>query len=153
MKNDEILQAIETIKKLKARYFRGVDTEDGQLVRDILAEDCMLDYRGCFTDPTTKKDFFPALNMVLNGKDSWSDVGLAASGIVSVHQGHTAEIDITSEHSASAIWSMTDRLFMPQGSTYHQLRGFGYYHETYEKIDTQWQLKTLRISRIRVEGL
>ena len=33
---------IEEIKQAKAKYFRGVDTSDGPLVRSILADDCLL---------------------------------------------------------------------------------------------------------------
>jgi hypothetical protein len=46
MEEVERLAAIEAIKQVKARYFRGVDTGNGELVRLILAEDCVLDYRG-----------------------------------------------------------------------------------------------------------
>ncbi len=47
MDNIERLLATDEITQLKARYFRGVDTCDGDLVRAILAEDCVLDYMGC----------------------------------------------------------------------------------------------------------
>lgn len=145
------LLAIEAIKRAKARYFRGVDCADAELVRGILAEDCVLDYRGCCTDPGSGRDFLPAMNVVLRGRASWSSDGFAKAGIVSVHQGHDCEIDITSETTAAAIWSMTDRLFMPAGAAFSCMVGYGHYHETYEKIDGAWKLKTLRMTRIRVE--
>ena len=47
---------------------------------------------------------------------------------------------------------MTDRLYMPEGAPYACMTGFGYYHETYEKIGGSWLLKTLRIERLRVEA-
>ena len=84
MTDVERLAAIEAIKQAKARYFRGVDTGDGDLVRDVLAEDCVLDYMGCCTDPTTGQDFLPAMNVVMQGAASWSSEGLRALGIVSV---------------------------------------------------------------------
>jgi hypothetical protein len=43
----ERLIATDEITQLKARYFRGVDRNDGDLVRAVLAEDCVLDYMGC----------------------------------------------------------------------------------------------------------
>ena len=43
MNEIERLTAIEQIKQVKARYFRGVDSCDGELVRSLLAEDCVLD--------------------------------------------------------------------------------------------------------------
>ncbi len=47
MTETERLAAIEAIRQLKARYWRGVDLGDGELVRSVLAEDCELDYHGC----------------------------------------------------------------------------------------------------------
>jgi len=145
------LSAIEEIKGIKADYFRGVDTGDSELVRNILAEDCILDYNGCFVDPATGEDFFPAMNVILHGHAKWSSA-LAESGIVSAHQGHNVKIEIISDSTASAIWSMTDRLFFPAGSPHSQITGYGYYHETYEKIDDAWKIKTIRMSRLRVEA-
>lgn len=152
MNDWERLSAIEEIKQIKARYFRGVDRSDGALVRSILASDCVLDYNGCCTDPATGRDFLPAMNVVLRGADSWLSDGLSKAGIVSVHQGHNCEVEVTSDTTARATWSMTDRLFMPAGAPYAVMTGYGYYHETYEKIAGMWKLKTLRIERIRVEA-
>lgn len=64
----ERLAAIEAIRQLKARYWRGVDDSDGELVRSVLAEDCVLDYMGCCTDPVTGVDHMPAMNMILRGR-------------------------------------------------------------------------------------
>ena len=152
MNEVEQLKAIEEIKVVKARYFRGVDTNDAELVRGILADDCVLDYMGCCTDPATGKDYLPAMNVVMRGKASWSSEGLAASGIVSTHHGHNCEVTLTGDNTASAIWSMTDRLFMPAGAPMSVMTGHGYYHETYEKTDGRWKIKSLRIQRIRVEA-
>lgn len=50
------LAAIEDIRQVKTRYWRGVDDGDSAMVRAILAPDCVLDYRGCCTDPVTGID-------------------------------------------------------------------------------------------------
>jgi hypothetical protein len=152
MNDVEQLKAIEEIKIVKARYFRGVDTSDGELVRGILADDCVLDYMGCCTDPATGKDYLPAMNVVMRGSASWSSDGLSAAGIVSTHHCHNCEVTLTGDTTASAIWSMTDRLFMPAGAPFSVMTGYGYYHETYEKIGGTWKIKSLRIQRIRVEA-
>lgn len=146
------LAAIAAIKAAKARYFRGVDCGDGALVRSILAEECVLDYMGCCTDPATGRDFMPSMNIVVRGRSAWSDKGLSAFGIVSAHHGHDSDITFSSDTQANAIFAMTDRLFMPPGAPFAQMTGFGYYHETYEQEGGAWLLKTLRISRIRVEA-
>jgi hypothetical protein len=33
----------------------------------------------------------------------------------------------------------------------HAMHGYGHYHETYEKFDGRWLIKTLRLSRLRVD--
>lgn len=152
MNTAERMEAIEAIRQVKARYLRGVDTSDADVVRSILAEDCVLDYMGCCTDPQSGRDYLPAMNIVMRGRPSWSSGGMAAAGIVSVHHGHTGEVTLTSDTTASAIWPMTDRLYMPAGAPFVLMQGFGYYHETYQKVAASWLLKTLRIQRIRVEA-
>ena len=153
MTNDvERLSAIEEIKQVKAKYLRGVDTGDGDLVRSILAEDCVLDYVGGCTDPSTGIDYLPSTNTVLRDREAWPAGQRVNTGMVSVHHAHTVEIDITSESTASAIWAMTDRLHFPAGADYSIMTGYGRYHETDEKVDGAWKLKTTRLTRLRVEG-
>ena len=144
--------AVEAIRQAKARYFRGVDTDDSELVRSILSEDCVLDYTGCFVDPKTGIDYFPQMSIVVRGRDKWPKRGLPSMGIVTVHQGHHADIEITGPTTASGIWAMTDHIFMPAGSPHARITGHGHYHETYEKVGGVWRIKTLRISRLWVEA-
>ena len=148
----ERLSSIDTFRQLKAQYFRGVDTCDGDLVRSILAADCVLDYMGCCTDPATGTDYIPAMNVILRGRDSWVSDGMAKLGIVSVHQGHDFEVEFLNDTMAKGIWSMTDRLYFPQGGDFSLMTGYGHYHETYEKVGGAWQIKTMHITRIRVEA-
>ena len=151
MSEFERLSSIEALRQVKARYFRGVDTCDGDLVRSVLAEDCVLDYMGCCTDPATGKDYLPAMNVILWGRDSWISDGMARLGIVSVHQGHNFEVDFLNDTTAKGIWSMTDRLYQPPGGDFSLMTGYGHYHETYEKVGASWQIKTTYITRKRVE--
>jgi hypothetical protein len=152
MTDSDELRAREAIKQSKARYFRGVDTSDGALVRSILAADCVLDYTGCCTDPTTGEDFLPQMNIVLNGRSSWSDGGFAQQGIVSVHQGFNFDIGFVSDVEARSICAMCDRMYFPAGSPLTQLTGFGYYQETYRRDGDVWRIATLRIERLKVSA-
>lgn len=156
MDETEQLTAIEGIRLVKARYWRGVDSHDGDLVRAILAEDCVLDYMGCCTDPASGIDHMPAMNIVMKGRNSWQTGNLEGPRIITVHQGHQHEITVTSKTEASGIWYFTDRFFMPEGSPFSRLVGYGTYHDTYEKTAEEngaggWMLKTTRIERIWVE--
>lgn len=145
---------IEAIRQAKARYLRGVDEGDAALVRSILHPDCRLDYRGCFVDPRTGQDFFPAMSIVLEGRDAFGSA-LVDLGIVSVHQVHAAEIDLIDGGAAHAVFPMTDRLWFPSDGKwpYTQLTGYGHYRETWEDVAGEWLLKTTRITRLRVEGI
>ncbi len=151
MTETERLAAIEAIRQLKARYWRGVDLGDGELVRSVLAEDCELDYHGCCADPQSGVDHLPAMNVTLRGRDQWQSDGMARFGIVSVHQGHQADIAITGPDTATGIWAFTDRMFFPAGGAFSRLTGYGFYHETYVRVGEAWQIKSTRITRIRVE--
>jgi hypothetical protein len=73
--------------------------------------------------------------------------------IVTAHHGHTPEIEITSPTTAKGIWAMEDLLWVQEGAPvpYKTMRGFGHYHETYEKRNGAWQIKTIRLSRLRVD--
>lgn len=77
------LAEIEAIRQAKARYIRGVDEGDAALVREILHPDCRLDYLGCFVDPATGTDYFPAMSIVLKAAISsaqrWSTSASSAS--------------------------------------------------------------------------
>ncbi len=151
MTETEKLAAIEEIKQAKAKYWRGVDNDDGDLVRSILAKDCVLDYRGCCTDPKSGEDFLPAMNIVMTGRDSWKAKGLSGAGITSVHQGHQVEVELTSDTTANVNWSMTDRLYMPPNAPYRLMTGYGNYVETYAKEDGSWKLHTTHVTRLKVE--
>ncbi len=145
------LSAIEDIRQLKAKYWRGVDTHDDELVRSILAEDCVLDYMGCCTDPVTGTDHMPVMNMVMKGREAWNTGNLEGPRTITIHQGHQSEISVTGETAAEGIWYFTDRFFLPTGGPFTRLTGYGTYHDTYEKAADGWKLKTTRIERFWVE--
>lgn len=150
------LTAIDAIRQAKAEYLRGNDTGDLALVRGMLAEDCVLDFRKCWTDPTTGEDLLPEINVVIHGSAAFSPEGFAALGVTSehssAHHAYSFEVAFTGDATAQVTWAMTDRLFMPAGGKYSQLTGYGYYHDTFERTDGAWKLKTMRVSRLRVEG-
>jgi hypothetical protein len=43
---------------------------------------------------------------------------------------------------------MADRLWFAGGLV---VNGFGHYHETYEKIDGTWRIKTSKLTRLRMD--
>jgi uncharacterized protein (TIGR02246 family) len=127
---------IEAIKQLKARYFRTMDTKDWHGMRNLFTDDAIVD--------TTTSG-----GGVVEGADQFMRFLRSMIGdVVTVHHGHTPEIELTSTTTATGIWAMEDMLRWPNGM---ELHGFGHYHETYDKVDGQWRIKTTTLTRLRVD--
>ena len=141
MDTTERLAAIEEIKQLKARYFRCMDTKDWDGFAAVFAPDAEMDMRA--EDPTS------GLN---HGAQVIADyVRSAVDPVVTVHHGHMPEIEVTSDTTATGIWAMEDKLRWPEGSPISWLHGYGHYHETYERVDGAWRIKTLTLTRLRLD--
>jgi hypothetical protein len=148
----ETLAAIAEIRDLKAKYFRGIDEKDEAMLRAVLAEDVEHDYRGSTTDPTTGVSFAPeATDVVLHGSACAPLLVQALHGVVSVHHASEPEIEIMDADNARAIWPMVDRLLLPGGGPYREMIGYGHYRETYIKESGRWRIRTLRLTRSRLD--
>jgi ketosteroid isomerase-like protein len=127
---------VEAIKRLKATYFRTLDTKDWAGFRRLFTDDVVID--------TTASG-----GGVVEGADTFLTFLQGALGdCPTVHHGHMPEIDLTSPTTATGIWAMEDLIRWPDGS---QLRGYGHYHETYEKSGDGWQIKTSTLTRLRLD--
>jgi uncharacterized protein (TIGR02246 family) len=127
---------VEAIKQLKARYFRTMDTKDWAAMRRVLADDVVMDTTDSGGGVVTGADeFLQFLEQTL-------------ANSVTVHQGHMPEIQFTSATTATGIWALDDVIIWPDGS---RLQGYGHYHETYEKIDGEWRIKSSTLTRLHME--
>jgi len=130
------MDPLESIKQLKARYFRTMDTKDWDAMREVFTDDVVVD--------TTSSG-----GGVVEGGDAFITVLKGVlQDVVTVHHGHMPEIELTSETTATGIWSMQDLLRWPDG---RELYGYGHYHETYQKTDAGWRIKTLKLTRLRTD--
>jgi uncharacterized protein (TIGR02246 family) len=127
---------IEAIKQLKARYFRTMDTKDWDGMRQVFADDVVVDTTASGGAVVTGRDAFMVFLRRMIGD------------VVTVHHGHTPEIELTSPTTATGIWAMEDMLRWPNGT---QLHGYGHYHESYAKIDDQWCITSTTLTRLRVD--
>jgi hypothetical protein len=142
----ERLVAIEDIKALKARYFRCMDEKDWPGLQAVFAPDLVADFR----DSTGTRNEA----LLTHGAEPYvTNLAPILQNITTTHHGHMPEIEITSPTTATGIWAMEDLLWVGEGAPvpYKTMRGFGHYHETYEKHDGRWVIKTVRLSRLRVE--
>ena len=130
---------IEALKQLKARYCRLLDAKDWQSWRQIFTDD--------FVSDTSK-----AGGKVIHGADdfvAFTRGSLKKPSQATAHQVHAPELEITSPTTARGIWALEDVVRLAPGIN---LRGYGHYHETYEKIDGQWRIASCKLTRLRVDA-
>lgn len=125
---------IEAIKQLKARYCRLLDTKDWAAWRTLFADDFLSD-----TSPAGGKKIHGADEFVAFTRKSLRNQA-------TVHQVHAPEIELTSPTTARGVWALEDVVRFGPGVN---LRGYGHYHETYEKIGGQWRFKSSTLTRLR----
>ncbi len=141
------LAAIEAIKRLKASYFRCMDTKDWDGFAAVFAPDAVMDMSSEMRDGKTGGTGITTGNRAIA-----AFVRSAVDTVETVHHGHMPEIDLTSPTTATGIWAMEDKLRWPAGSPIRTMHGYGHYHETYEKVDGRWRIKTITLTRLRVDA-
>jgi hypothetical protein len=130
---------IEAIKRLKAAYFRSIDTKDWDGLRALMSPDVTVDVSADGAGVFEGVDAF--LGMLVP----------TLTDVVTVHHGHMPEIDLTSPTTATGIWAMEDLLRFPPEVGLGEVHGWGHYHETYEKDGGRWRFRSIRLSRLRLD--
>jgi hypothetical protein len=128
------LLEIEAIKQLKARYCRYLDTKDWDAWRSLFSDDFL-------------SDTSLAGGKVIRGADEF--VAFTRKGLRSqatVHQVHAPEIELTSPTTASGVWALEDVVRFGPGVN---LRGYGHYTETYQKVAGRWLITSSTLTRLR----
>jgi len=133
------LVEIEAIKQLKARYFRYVDTFNLEGWLTVFTDDVVCRY---------EKGVAPREDLA--GRRQEGDHRLLddeqESGPERPPWPH-AEIEILSDTEATAIWAMEDIVEFTDAL----MHGYGHYHEKYVKVDGEWLIKELHLTRLRVQ--
>jgi ketosteroid isomerase-like protein len=127
---------IEAVKQLKARYCRTMDTKDWAAMRQVFSDDVTMDSTESGGDVMTGADGFIAFLQTAIGE------------VITVHQCHTPEIDLTGSDRATGVWAMEDMLRFPDGT---ELHGYGHYHESYSKVGDQWRIASSKLTRLRMD--
>jgi hypothetical protein len=130
------ISEIEEIKKLNARYFRLMDEKRWDEWAEVFSEDFVGIYQG--QHPELRFD----------GRDAIvSENRRILASAKTIHHGHMPEIELTSETSATGIWAMFDYVELPEFT----LKGYGHYHEEYVKRGGRWEIKSIRLTRLRCD--
>jgi uncharacterized protein (TIGR02246 family) len=126
---------VEAIRRLKARYFRSLDTQDWQAFRSVFTDEAEIDVSADGAG-------------VVRGSDAITEsIARALDGATTVHQGTTPEIEVDGDEAVGT-WAMTDLIVFPDGT---RLDGAGHYHERYRRVDGRWRIAGFRLSRLRRE--
>jgi SnoaL-like domain len=134
------LLAIESIKQLKARYCRYLDTKDWAAWRTTFADDFVSDTAEAGGKVIAGADDFVAFTRKALGRPTQA----------TAHQVHAPEIELTSTTTARGVWALQDVVRFGPGVS---LVGYGHYHETYENVAGQWLIKSSKLTRLREDIL
>jgi SnoaL-like protein len=130
------LVEIEAIKQLKAKYCRHLDAKDWDAWRELFDDDFTSVIAGPGGRRTVGADAFVVYVRRTLGKTSQP----------TVHQVYAPEIILTSTTTATGLWAFNDVVRLVPAVTLH---GYGHYHETYEKSQGCWRIKSSTVTRLR----
>lgn len=127
------LKDIEDIKKLMGKYFRCLDSKLWDEIYECFTADVTTSYSD------GKLSFQGADDVVGFFRKSLSKTQ------ITMHQGHTPEINITSNTTSTARWYLQDYLILTNRQI--DIKGAAFYSIKYEKIDGNWKIKKIGYNR------
>ncbi|MDA7419194.1 nuclear transport factor 2 family protein [Xenophilus arseniciresistens] len=142
----ERLESLVSIRQLKSRYCRYIDTKQWEALRGLFTADARFEGFGSAPDGADVQTFV-------------SGVAARLADAVSVHHCHTPEITLLSEDRARGVWAMQDHLQWPRAIALKEaphasgFQGFGHYEEEYLREAGQWRMHRLRLTRLRIDPL
>ncbi|AZG45903.1 Bile acid 7-alpha dehydratase [Gordonia insulae] len=132
------LRDVESIKRLRARVARCLDTKQWSEFGDCFTEDAVLEA--------------PEVNLRWQGRDQIvQGISSGMNGVRSVHHLHAPEIELTGVDTATGVWAMSDSLerTSPDGPVI--VNGYGHYRDTYVRDGGRWRVRSLRLERLRID--
>ena len=142
----ERLSIIDAIRQLKARYFRSLDSKDWAAYERVFTPDLVADMR----DANGQRDE----SQLTRGAATYvANLAPLLQDVITVHHGHSPEIEVISDSEATGIWAMEDKLWPGEASPlpFGHLHGYGHYHERYVLWEGAWRISEIRLTRLHVE--
>ncbi len=133
---------LHEIHLLKARYFRFMDTRQWDKFRTLFTDDLTY-YISNSRLPESQTPVFDSADQLV------AYLSASDPSKITVHQGHTPEIEFVDENNATGVWAMF-------GWTDEPGRGFasqsyGHYHERYVRgADGRWRISSIHLTRLRL---
>ena len=162
----ERLLAIEEIKRVQYKYAYSADHHNWDDFASSFAPDAVFDEHDfpIARKPGTNEPVPSAISAYLEAKASgteWPVIGRDAirAQVASTRIDHTMvhhlfnpEVDLTSDTTATAVFRFESHHWLPEGEPVHYMHNFGSYHETFVRLeDGRWYIRTLELTRLRVE--
>lgn len=129
------LIAVEQIKQLKARYLRGLDTNDWTVFASTMTEDCSAQYNGGKLSFTTREAIVSFMRENLSGDK-----------VLTLHQGHQPEIYLIDKSNARASWYLQDLVIHLEAGM--RIYGSAIYEDAYRLEDGEWKICATGYKRI-----
>lgn len=134
-----LLEAIEELRLLKARYFAAVDGRDWGSLRALFTDDCVFSSSARLPELHGPDDFIALIRSMVEPGNS-------------LHLGFMPQIELLGPGAARAAWSMYDRVER-ETPTRPGWQGFGTYREEYRWGASGWQICSWHLERGRTERL
>jgi bile-acid 7alpha-dehydratase len=131
---DADLAEIEAIKRLKYRYFRCLDSKLWEELAECFAKDATTGY-------SSGKYSYEGVDAIIRFLKR-----ILGPRVISMHQGHHPEIEITGDTTARGIWALHD--YVIDLGTNISLRGAAFYRDEYVKLNGEWKIKSTGYDRI-----
>ncbi len=128
------LEAIEAIRRLKARFLNACDSQDPEAVRACFAAGEVVIDMSYFGHCRNRDEFVDDIYVPRGCHDH----------VLDMHHCSNAEIEIIDSENARGVWSLDYRNINTRERTVTLLSAL--YHDEYRKIDGEW-----KVSRSRTE--
>jgi len=129
------LHELEAIRQVKYRYFRALDTKRWDELEECLA----VDSRWAESYGTGRLYDREEVMDKLRG-------AFERSNILSMHQAHHPELELTGEATARGIWAIQDRVIDLQFNI--TVWGAAYHTDEYAKVDGDWKIQSTTYERL-----
>ena len=129
---EAVKEDVKAIKQVKYKYLRCVDSKLWDELAECFTEDATTDYRDGKWVCQGVQEIVQFLKRLRPHR-------------LSVHHAHHPEITMTSDTTATGVWSFNDYVIDSQADT--SLRGAGFYYDEYVKVNGEWKMKLTGYTR------
>ncbi|KAG8167259.1 hypothetical protein KVR01_002948 [Diaporthe batatas] len=137
-------EATEAISRRKALYGRYIDTKQWDKLRSIALPDAELR----FFDPDGSLSHFGSTPLAFTSSEECvSFFHKLLGNAQTIHMFGRGELEHIQSDEVRAIWPMEDHIILRQGLLPIEVRGGGYYYETWRKKEGGWFLASLVLRR------